>query len=166
MSWVGLVAWVPHRVSFTYRPSNVIYSYSLHSYGIYVKLRAEFKHCFLRSCMLWPAQEKRLAVSVVVTSAKALTLSISPQRFTMCLDPLTLRLFHKLRPQLSCTQEFIMAMADISTREKVMDRCREVSCGAGGPLSEQTLSMLPYIALYCSLCCPALCAAMRCIVLH
>ena len=38
-----------------------------------------------------------MPVSVVVGSARATVLWVSQQRFTMCVDPLTLRLFHKVR---------------------------------------------------------------------
>lgn len=42
-----------------------------------------------------------MAVSVVVSSPEAVTLHVSQQRFTMSVDPLTLRLFHKVSPLVS-----------------------------------------------------------------
>jgi hypothetical protein len=41
----------------------------------------------------------------VQAQTRCLTLRVAPKRFQNCLDPLTLRLFNKLRPQLAATQD-------------------------------------------------------------
>lgn len=57
-------------------------------------------HCYThldRTFAPMRLQEKRLAVSVIAVSPTATTLAVSQQRFTMCVDALTLRLFNKVR---------------------------------------------------------------------
>eukprot|EP00798_Chlamydomonas_sp_ICE-L_P007711 gene7711-879_t len=71
-------------------------------------------------------RERRMVVSVVALSGTVKTLSITPQRFSMCIDPLTLRLMHKLQKQHNATAEFTSAVGDVSGRTLLLDRCREV----------------------------------------
>jgi hypothetical protein len=52
-------------------------------------------------CSCNHSQERRLAVSVVAASPRTIVLAVSSQRFSMCVDALTLRLFNKVR---SCVQ--------------------------------------------------------------
>ena len=65
----------------------------------------------------------------VVAATRCVCLCVSPQRFTMAVDPLTLRLFNKLRLQHSATAVFSNALSHVDQRQHVLDKCRDVSLG-------------------------------------
>ena len=73
-----------------------------------------------------------MMVSVVASSPEVVLLGITAQRFTITVDALTLRLFHKLRAQHSATSEFSAALTGKALRRTLMDKCREVGAKWGG----------------------------------
>ncbi|GFR46326.1 hypothetical protein Agub_g7893, partial [Astrephomene gubernaculifera] len=73
-------------------------------------------------------REKRLTVGVVAVS-RCVVLAVSPQRFTSCCDPLTLRLFHKLRLQHSATGVFTDALRGAEQRQAMGALFREAVLG-------------------------------------
>ncbi|GLI67818.1 hypothetical protein VaNZ11_012099, partial [Volvox africanus] len=84
-------------------------------------------------------REKRLTVGVVATS-RCVCLAVSPQRFTMCCDPLTLRLFHKLRVQHSATALFTDSLVQQEDRAALGAMFREaVLTQSYGPASLKRL---------------------------
>ena len=65
-------------------------------------------------------------MGVVASSPRVTCLAIPPQRFGMSADPLTLRLFQKLRAQHSATGVFAAALASVEARAALLTKCREV----------------------------------------
>ena len=66
----------------------------------------------------------------VVATSRCVCLAVSPQRFTMCCDPLTLRLFHKLRLQHSATAVFTDALLAQEERVGLVTAFRCAGVGA------------------------------------
>ncbi len=62
----------------------------------------------------------------VVASSRVVALAISPQRFTQCCDPLTLRLFARLRVQHSATGVVGEVLRRAGEAGDVMEAYREV----------------------------------------
>lgn len=74
-------------------------------------------------------------MGVVAASDRVTCLAIPPQRFNMTADPLTLRLFQKLRVQHSASGVVAESLAGVHARAALLARCREVrgaSKGGGG----------------------------------
>lgn len=71
-------------------------------------------------------RERKLAVSCVASSASVLLLSVNQQRFSMCVDALTLRLFHKLKAQHGAVGELAGAVAQAAARDHLLDRVRHL----------------------------------------
>jgi hypothetical protein len=57
-----------------------------------------------------------MAISVTAAT-DVVVLGTSPQRFAMCMDPLTLRLFAKLRPQSQAMEQWDTAAGDLKGRK-------------------------------------------------
>lgn len=81
-------------------------------------------------------QEKKMTVGVVASSNSVLALCVSQQRFGMSLDPLTLRLFMKLKQQQGALPLISEAISAAMLSQQQLEHCREVIVqGAGCVLS-------------------------------